>query len=69
MLLDQVERDKLMITAGRSRKAEAMAAMHTPKSVMRQCYGCNMAQQRKRANGEFVRIACPACKRNVSLFV
>jgi len=60
MLLDQVEHDKLMITAGRSREAEAMAAMHTPKSVTRQCHGCNWAQQLKRSTGALTLIHnCP----------
>ena len=68
-LVDEMQKDKMMITAGRSRAAESMAAMHTPKSCSRQCQGCNLAQQIKRANGEFVRVACPTCKRNVSLFM
>ena len=69
MLLDQRQVDKLMITAGRSRAAEAMGAMHTTKACTRQCHGCNLAQQHKRQNGEFVRVACPTCNRNVSLFM
>lgn len=69
MLLDQRQSDNSMITAGRSRAAEAMAAMHTTKACTRQCYGCNLAQQYKRQNGEFVRVACPTCNRNVSLFM